>query len=146
MSSIPLADRRLQTLLDQLPPTPPNAQDLILAKLRAKLAQAAFAPAQRLARTLRNTYYYPSAMIELAKAQQQAGQLDAARRTLRRAQRHIQGFYEGDFKMGYPRADYLTQVAEAQVQLHDLPSAATTLASILPLQERERAMRHVILT
>jgi hypothetical protein len=146
MPALPSAERRLLALLAQAPPTPPTAEDLTLAKLRAKLAQAAFAPAQRLARTLRDTSYYPLAMLEITQAQQQASQLDAARRTLRTAQRHIQHFYEGDIKIGYPRAYYLTLVAEAQVQLHDLTSAAATLASITPIQEREQAMKRVILT
>jgi hypothetical protein len=146
MSAPTSADRRLLALLAQAPPTPPTAEDLTLTKLRAKLAQVAFAPAQRLARTLRNTFSYPLAMLEIAQAQQAASQLDAARRTLRTAQRHIQHFYEGDIKIGYPRAYYLTLVAEAQVQLHDLTSAATTLASITPTQERELAMKRVMLT
>lgn len=122
---------------------PAVSEEQTLAQLRAKLAQGALTAAQRLAPALRHTLSYPAAMLELAEAQQRAGQGDAARRTLRTAQRRIRHFYEGDIKNGYPRAYYLTLVAEAQVQLHDPANAATTLASITPAAQREEARQRV---
>lgn len=137
------ADSRLLAALAQAQPASHTPEAQTLAQLRAKLAQGALTAARRLAPALRGTLSYPVALLELAEAQRQAGQEDAARRTLRPAQRRSWHLYEGDSKNGYPRAYYLTLIAEAQVQLHDPASAANTLASITPQQQRQEAMQRV---
>ena len=130
------ADSRLLAALALAHPAPSTPEE-------QTLAQGALTAARRLAPALRGTLSYPAALLELAEAQQRAGQEEAARRTLRTAQRRSRHLEEGDSKNGYPRAYYLTRIAEAQVQLHDPASAATTLASITPEQQRQEAVQRV---
>jgi hypothetical protein len=124
-----------------LTPQPETPEGVILRKLRAHLAKGAIASAQRLARTLKSTFTYPSAMIAVAEAQHQASQMEAARRTLVSAQRRIQHFYEGDHWNGYPRAYYLLEVVQAQLALGDAIGAAQTAQTITTPDYRARALQ-----
>lgn len=114
---------------------------MILRKLRAHLAKGAIASAQRLARNLKATFTYPSAMIAVAEAQHQAGQTEAAYRTLVTAQRRVQHFYEGDHWNGYPRANYLLDIVQAQVALGDAAGAAQTAQTITTPDYRIQALQ-----
>lgn len=109
------SDETLKEVLARraLMPQPETPEQAVLRKLRAHLAKGAIASAQRLARTLKATFTYPSAMMAVAEAQYQAGQTPAAHRTLVTAQRRIQHFYEGDHWNGYPRANYLLDIVQA---------------------------------
>ena len=124
-----------------LTPPPETPEEAILRKLRAHLAQGAIASAQRLARTLKATFTYPSAMIAVAEAQHRAGQAASARRTLVTAQRRVQHFYEGDHWNGYPRAYYLLDIVQAQLALGDAAGAAQTAQTITTPDYRPRALQ-----
>lgn len=126
------SDEQLTALLDRAhqAPTPETPEAEVLRRLRALLSSGATASAQRLARTLKHTYSYPAAMIAVAEAQRQAGQVAAARRTLATAQRQVQQFYEGDHWNGYPRAHYLLDLVHAQVAIGD-PAGASQTAQLI---------------
>ena len=124
-----------------LTPQPETSEQAVLRKLRAHLAEGAIASAQRLARTLKFTFTYPSAMIAVAEAQYQAGLMAAAHRTLVTAQRRVQHFYEGDHWNGYPRANYLLDIVQAQLAVDDAFGAAQTAQTITAPDYRIQALQ-----
>lgn len=127
--------------LRALMPQPETPEQAVLRKLRAHLAKEAITSAQRLARTLKVTFAYPSAMIAVAKAQHRAGQVAAAHRTLVTAQQRIQHFYEGDHWNGYPRANYLLDIVQAQLAVGDAAGAAQTAQTITTPDYRIQALK-----
>lgn len=127
-----------------LTPQPETPEEAVLRKIRACLAKGAITSAQRLARTLKTTYTYPSAMMAVAKAQHQAGQVAAAWRTLVTAQRRIQHFYEGDHWNGYPRAYYLLDIVQGQLALGDASGAAQTAQTITTPHYRAQALQALL--
>ncbi len=98
--------------------------------------------AQWLAATVTG-FRYVSVMKHIAAAQQQAGNVEAARRTLVQAREYAEGFSEGDMKNGYFRSYYLSDIAKAQVQVGDVAGAAYTAQLITHQEEKGWALRAI---
>lgn len=84
---------------------------------------------------------YVGLMKQIAEAQQQAGNPEAARRTLEQARVRAEGFSEGDMKNGYFRSYYLGDVVETQLRLGDVAGATQTAQLIDQPDDQRRALR-----
>ena len=80
---------------------------------------------------------------QIAEAQQQAGDTEAARRTLVQARVYAEGFGEGDSRSGFFRSYYLSEIAKAQVQVGDVAEATDTAQLITHQEERGWALRAI---
>ena len=116
--------------------------DIIGTVIQALVQQDDIAAAQWLAATVTG-FRYVSVMKQIAAAQQQAGDVEAARRTLVQAREYAEGFSEGDTKNGYFRSYYLSDIAQAQVQVGDVAGATHTAQLITHQEEREWALRAI---
>ena len=116
--------------------------DVIGTVIQALVQRDEIAAAQWLAATVTG-FRYVSVMKQIATAQQQAGDVEAARRTLVQARVYAEEFGEGDSRSGYFRSYYLSDIAKAQVQVGDVAGAAHTAQLITHQEEREWALRAV---
>ena len=116
--------------------------DVIGTVIQALVQRDDIAAAQWLAATVTG-FRYVSVMKQIAAAQQQAGDVEAARRTLVQARVYAEGFGEGDSRSGYFRSYYLSDIAKAQVQVGDVAGATHTAQLITHQEEREWALRAV---
>jgi len=116
--------------------------ELIGAVVQVLVQRGDVAAAQWLAATVTG-FRYVDVMKQIAAAQQQAGDMEAARRTLVQAREYAEGFSEGDMKNGYFRSYYLSDIAKAQVQVHDMAGATHTAQLITHQEEREGALRAI---
>ncbi len=116
--------------------------DVVGAVVKVLLHRSDVAGAQWLAATVTG-FRYVSVMKQIAEAQQQAGDLEAARRTLVQARERAEEFSEGDPKNGYFRSYYLFDIAKAQVQVGDVAGATYTAQLITHQEERDGALRLV---
>jgi hypothetical protein len=96
--------------------------------------------AQWLAATVTG-FRYVSVMKQIAQAQQQAGETEAARHTLVQTRAYAEGFSEGDMKNGYFRSSYLSDIVEAQLRLGDVAGATHTAQLIDRPEDQSRALR-----
>ena len=114
--------------------------DIIGTVIQALVQRDEIAAAQWLAATVTG-FRYVSVMKQIATAQQQAGDVEAARRTLMQARVYAEGFGEGDSRSGYFRSYYLSDIAKAQVQAGDVVGATHTAQLITHQEEREGALQ-----
>lgn len=116
--------------------------DILGAVIEVLLQRGDIAGAQWLAATVTG-FRYVDVMKQIAAAQQQAGDMKAARRTLMQARIYAEGFDEGDMKNGYFRSYYLSDIAKAQVQLGDVAGATYTAQRITRQEEQGWALRAI---
>ena len=116
--------------------------DLIGGVVQVLLQRGDVAGAQWLAATVTG-FRYVSVMKQIAEAQRQAGDREAARRTLVLAREYAEGFSEGDSRSGYFRSYYLSDIAKAQVQVGDPAGAAHTAQLITHQEEQGWALRAI---
>ncbi len=116
--------------------------ELIGAVVQVLLQRGDVAGAQWLAATVTGfRYVYVAKMI--AEAQHQAGDVEAARRTLVQAREYAEGFSEGDSRSGYFRSYYLSDIAKVQAHLGDMAGATHTAQLITHSEEKEWALRAI---
>ena len=116
--------------------------DTIGAVIEVLLQRSDITGAQWLAATVTG-FRYVSVMKQIAEAQQQAGEVEAAQRTLVQAREYAEGFSEGDSRSGYFRSYYLSDIAKAQVQLGDVAGATDTAQLITHQEEQSWALRAI---
>lgn len=116
--------------------------DIIGTVIQALVQRDEIAAAQWLAATVTG-FRYVSVMKQIATAQQQAGDVEAARRTLVQARVYAEEFGEGDSRSGYFRSYYLSDIAKAQVQLGDVAGATDTAQLITHQEEQSWALRAI---
>jgi len=114
--------------------------EMIGAVVQVLVQRGDIAAAQWLAATVTG-FRYMDVMKQIAAAQQQAGDVEAARRTLVQAREYAEGFSEGDMKNGYFRSYYLSDVVEAQLRLGDVAGATYTAQLIDQPEDQSRALR-----
>ena len=116
--------------------------EMIGAVVQVLVQRGDIAAAQWLAATVTG-FRYVDVMKQIAAAQQQAGDVEAARRTLVQAREYAEGFDEWDMKNGYFRSYYLSDIAQAQVQVGDVAGATHTAQLITHQEEREWALKFI---
>ena len=116
--------------------------ELIGAVVQVLVQRGDIAAAQWLAATVTG-FRYVDVMKRIATAQQQADDVEAARRTLVQARGYAEGFSEGDMKNGYFRSYYLSDIAQAQVQVSDIAGATYTAQLITHQEERDGSLRAI---
>ncbi len=116
--------------------------DLIGEVVQVLLQRGDVAGAQWLAATVTG-FRYVSVMKRIAEAQRQAGDTEAARRTLVQAREYAEGFSEGDSRSGFFRSYYLSDIAKAQVQTGDVTGAMHTAQLITHQEEKGWALRAI---
>ena len=116
--------------------------DLVGAVIAALLQRGDLAGAQWLAATVTG-FRYVSVMQQIAEAQQQAGDTEAARRTLVQTRVYAERFGEGDSRSGFFRSYYLSEIAKAQVRLGDVAGATDTAQLITHQEEQSWALRAI---
>lgn len=114
--------------------------EILKAIVQALGQRGDFAGAEWLAATVTGVAYV-GVMEQIAAAQQQAGNAEAARCALVRVREYAQGFSEGDMKSGYFRSHYLLDVVQAQLRLGDVAGATLTAELIDRPEDRSRALR-----
>ncbi len=98
------------------------------------LQRSDMAGAQWLAATVTG-FRYVDVMKRIAAAQLQAGDVEAARRTLIQARERAESFDDGDMKNGYFRSHYLSDIAKAHVQVGNMAGATYTAQFITHHEE-----------
>jgi hypothetical protein len=116
--------------------------EMIGAVVQVLVQRGDIAAAQWLAATVTG-FRYVDVMKQVAAAEQQAGDMEAARHTLVQARERAKGFSEGDSRSGYFRSYYLSDIAKAQVQLGDVAGASYTAQLITHQEEQEWALRAI---
>ncbi len=116
--------------------------DIIGTVIQALVQRDEIAAAQWLAATVTG-FRYVSVMKQIATAQQQAGDVEAARRTLVQTRVYAEGFGEGDSRSGFFRSYYLSEIAKAQVRLGDVAGATDTAQLITHQEEQSWALRAI---
>lgn len=118
--------------------------DVIGTVIQALVQRDEIAAAQWLAATVTG-FRYVSVMKQIATAQQQAGDMEAAWRTLVQARVYAEGFGEGDSRSGYFRSYYLSDIAKAQVQVQvgDVAGATHTAQLITHQEEQGWALKYI---
>lgn len=116
--------------------------DLIGEVVQVLLQRGDVTGAQWLAATVTG-FRYVSVMKQIAAAQQQAGDVEAAQRTLVQARVYAEGFSEGDSRSGFFRSYYLSDIAKAQVQAGDVAGATHTAQLITHQEEQGWALRAI---
>jgi hypothetical protein len=123
-------------------PYPDTKGEVIGAVVHVLVQRGDLVAAQWLAATVTG-FRYVDVMKRIAEAQQQAGDTEAARLTLRQARERAEGFSEGDMKNGYFRSYYLSDLAKAQVQAGDVAGAIHTAQLITHQEEQGWALRAI---
>lgn len=116
--------------------------EILGAVVQALVQRGDITAAQWLAATVTG-FRYVDVMKRIAAAEQQAGDAEAARRTLVQARSYAEGFDEGDMKNGYFRSYYLSDISKAQVQLGDVAEATHTAQLITHQEEQGWALRAI---
>lgn len=116
--------------------------DLIGEVVQVLLQRGDVTGAQWLAATVTG-FRYVSVMKQIAEAQRQAGDIEAAQRTLVQAREYAEGFSEGDSRNGFFRSYYLSDIAKAQVQVGDVAGATHTAQLITHQEERGWALKFI---
>lgn len=114
--------------------------EVLAAVIQVLLQRGDLAGPQWLAATVTG-FGYVAIMKQIAEAQQQAGDPEAARRTLGQARERAQGFSEGDMKNGYFRSYYLGDIVAAQLRVGDVVGATQTAQLIDQPDDQHRALR-----
>lgn len=114
--------------------------EVLAAVIQVLLQRGDVAGPQWLAATVTG-FGYVGIMKQIAEAQQQAGDPEAARRTLGQARERAQGFSEGDMKNGYFRSYYLGDIVAAQLRVGDVAGATQTAQLIDQPDDQSRALR-----
>ena len=123
-------------------PYPDQKGEVLGAVVQVLVQRGDIAAAQWLAATVTG-FRYVDVMKQIAAAQQQAGDVGAARHTLVQARERAEGFSEGDMKNGYFRSYYLSDIAKAQVQAGDVAEATYTARLITHQEEQGWALRAI---
>ena len=114
--------------------------EVLGAVVQVLVQRGDIAAAQWLAATVTG-FRYVDVMKRIAAAQQQASEVEAARRTLVQAREYAEGFSEGDMKNGYFRSYYLGDIVKAQLRLGDVAGATHTAQLIDQPEDQSQALR-----